>query len=287
MFRPLFTPGRIAPSLCNHSKIIIRDGRIGFAGGMNVGEEYRGRHGKRGQDWFDLHVEIRGPAVLDLQRIFIEDRDFCTGKTIDDPAYFPRIEPAGGSSVQIISGGPDVDINPIRQDYFTSFIRARRSIVLTTPHVVSDRGLRDALRTAALAGVAVHVVSQAPPPDLYLLHYCGLYYVEELIEAGVRFYQRTPGMTHARAVVVDAEWAMIGTAKLDNRSMSLNFEQMAILDGKLDVQDVEASIRSRSPAAAKSVSTISGACRTANACSWRDRVFSTVFSDPAASVLRG
>ncbi len=251
VFRPLFTPGRVSPNLRNHRKIVVCDGRVGFFGGMNVGEEYFGRQPRR--PWFDIHLRIRGPAVLDLQRIFVEDWDFSASETIDGPEYFPRIDDIDeeeeeldathDSPAQIIAGGPDAAINPIRQAFFSAITRARRSILLTTPYVVPDRGLRDALKSAALAGIDVRLVTQSWPPDQYLVYFCGLYYVQELIDTGVRVYRYTPGMTHAKAIAVDGEWAMAGTANLDNRSMFLNYEQMAVFDGEKTVRKIEQAIQ--------------------------------------------
>lgn len=242
VFRPLFSVGRLSPNLRNHRKTVICDGRVGFLGGMNVGEEYMGKRGRRGREWYDLHMEVHGPSVRDLQRIFAEDWDFATGNTLDDPAFFPEVRAAGKSPVQIIAGGPDYDVNPIRQAFFAAFARAQKRIHVTTPYIVPDRGLLDALATAAMAGVEVHVVTQAPPPDHRLVYYCSLYYMEELLASGVRVYEYRPGMTHAKAVSIDGEWAMVGTANLDNRSMFLNFEQMAVLDGEEEARLVESTL---------------------------------------------
>ena len=88
--------------------------------------------------------------------------------------------------------------------------------------------LREALMTASLSGGEVHIITQSSPPDSYLVYYCAQSFIEEFLAAGIRVSVYTPGMMHAKSVVVDGEWAMIGTANLDNRSMFLGFEQMAI-----------------------------------------------------------
>lgn len=233
---------RVTPNLRNHRKIVICDGRVAFFGGLNVGVEYLGRYGRQGA-WFDLHMRVRGPAVWDLQRIFAEDWDFCTGESLDGPACFPPLEPAGPETVQILSGGPDLAVNPIRQAFFAAFVRARKSILLFTPYLVPDPSLRDALKTAARSGVKVRIVLPRPPGDNRLAWWCGEYYAEELMEAGVRVFTWTPGMMHAKALVVDGTWALLGTANLDNRSLRLNFEQMAVLDGPAQVAELDGLLR--------------------------------------------
>jgi cardiolipin synthase len=235
--------GRYSPQLRNHRKIVICDGEVGFFGGRNIGTEYLGRHGPSGREWYDLHACVRGPAVWDLQRMFIEDWSFVTEHLLDDHDFFPDMEPAGDAPLQIVGGGPDVEDNAIRHSILGGFAVARRSIHIATPYLVPDMALRDTLKTAAMGGVEVHIVTQAPPPDQWLTYHCGMFYIEELLGAGVRVYGYTPGMMHAKAIAVDGEWAMLGTANLDNRSMFLNFEQMGVFDGEDEAAEIERALR--------------------------------------------
>ena len=236
-FRTFFSHRR-SPNLRNHRKVIICDGKIAFFGGMNVGTEYLGRFWKknRQRDWYDLHLKLAGPSVWDLQLMFLEDWDFCTGNFVDQLDYFPDCASPSNASVQIVTGGPDTRPNPIHKALFAAFTRAEKRIVIATPYLAPDLSLREALKTAALSGIEVHIVTQSFPPDSYLVYYCGQNYIEEFLAVGIRVSVYTPGMMHAKSVVIDGEWAMIGTANLDNRSMFLNFEQMAILDGEEEVR---------------------------------------------------
>ncbi len=229
---------RVTPNLRNHRKTVVCDGRVAFFGGLNVGAEYLGRYG-RGRDWCDLHVELRGPSVVDLQRMFVDDWDFATGALLAAPAYYPRLEPAGDATVQILPGGPHQDVNAIREAFFGAFVRARTRILVATPYLVPDPTLRDALASAARSGVEVDIVTQWPPGDIRIAQLCGEWMMSELLEAGVRVHGYRPGMMHAKAVAVDGAWGMIGTANLDNRSLHLNFEQMAVLDGAREVSELE------------------------------------------------
>ena len=203
--------------------MVVCDGEVAFFGGLNVGEEYLGRK-KKDRDWCDLQVEVRGPAVADAQRIFVEDWDFAAGKLLEGEAYFPEAAETGEGRVQIISGGPDREVNPIREAVFHAFTRARKRIRIASPYVVPDPGLRDALKSAARAGVTVDLITQSWPPDNFLAELAGWYYFDELLAAGVRIHRYMPGMMHAKLFIADDEVAILGSANLDNRSMALNFE---------------------------------------------------------------
>ncbi len=240
-FLPVRLFGRATPHLRNHRKIVICDGKVAFFGGLNVGIEYLGRRRNRGRDWYDLHVRLEGPSVWDLQEVFLEDWDFASGSAPPPDPFFPIPTIAGDAPVQIIAGGPDLTVNPVRQAFIAAFTRARRSIRIFTPYLVPDLTLRDTLTSAARSGIEVEVITQFPPADHFAVQLCGEYFMHELLEAGVRIYGYSDGMMHAKAVTVDESWSMIGTANLDNRSLHLNFEQMAILDGAAQVASLEAA----------------------------------------------
>ncbi len=98
------------------------------------------------------------------------------------------------------------------------------------------------MKSAARSGVDVAIVSQSYPPDSRIAYYCAQFFAEELVDAGVRMFQYPSGMMHAKVVCIDDAWAMLGTANFDNRSMFLNFEQMAVLDGGAVVRDIAAEL---------------------------------------------
>jgi cardiolipin synthase A/B len=231
-FLPLFHFAKLAsPNLRNHRKLVICDGRIAFFGGLNVGREYLGRHRDKGRDWADLHMGIEGPATWDLSWTFIEDWDYCAGELLEGSEYFPPAESAGDQLAQVVGGGPDRRPNPIRQAFLGAIVRARTSIVIATPYLVPDSALCDALAMASRSGVDVRILTQSAPPEKWIPFLCSWTFVEDMEPAGVQVFGYTPGMMHAKAMVVDGEWAMLGTANLDNRSMFLNFELMVLLDG--------------------------------------------------------
>lgn len=235
-FMPIFGK-RYTPNLRNHRKIVVCDGEVAFFGGLNIGEEYLGRIRRRGRGWCDLHFELRGPSVGDVQAIFAEDWHFCSEQLLTGERYFPISDRAPGSApIQIISGGPDQDVNAIRQTFFATVTRARQKLWIASPYLIPDSALFTAMVNAALRGVEVIVLTQGQPPDSYPATFCGASYYEELLAAGVRIFEYGAGMMHAKMLLADEAWAVVGSANLDNRSLSLNFELAALLDGSAEVE---------------------------------------------------
>ncbi|CAG0931845.1 cardiolipin synthase A/B [Planctomycetaceae bacterium] len=223
------------PNMRNHRKIIVVDGHTGFLGGLNVGEEYVGRR-FRNRYWADAHLRISGPAVREIQRVFLEDWDFAHGTMPDTAELFPAAPVAGNSRVQVLSGGPDDEQNALRLAFFAAITSADKNLRIATPYLVPDLAMREALKTAAMRGVDVTVLTQGKPPDSWLTYWASRYYWEELMAAGVKLYEYQRGMMHAKMLLADNEWATIGSANLDNRSLRLNFEVTATFDTPADIE---------------------------------------------------
>lgn len=213
---------RIQVNMRNHRKICVVDGQIGFTGGLNVGNEYLGLNPRYGF-WRDTHMRLRGSAVASLQYVFLEDWDFASEEHVRGPAYFPAPTETGDCSIQVVHAGPDQEHNSIRELYYAAIQQARRRLWIASPYFVPDAGLRDALRLAGYLGLDVRLLCQYHP-DKWIPFFAGRYYWTEMLEAGVKVYQYTKGMMHSKIVLVDDQWASVGTANLDNRSMHLNFE---------------------------------------------------------------
>jgi cardiolipin synthase len=239
LLRPLVTAGgktstflpinplrrRIQVNMRNHRKILVVDGEWAFTGGLNIGEEYEGKKPRFGY-WRDTHLRLRGPAVGDLQRVFCEDWSFAAGENLsdrDDKKYFHPPENSGSLAVQIIDSGPDRDVKSIRELYFAAILKARRRVWIASPYFVPDEGLLDALRLAGEMGIDVRFLGQLYP-DKWIPQFAARYYWNQVLRSGVKIYQYAKGMMHSKVILVDDQWATVGTANLDNRSLHLNFE---------------------------------------------------------------
>jgi cardiolipin synthase len=235
---------RFQVNMRNHRKIVVVDGALGFVGGLNVGDEYVGRNKYFGF-WRDTHVRLRGPAVVDLQRVFMEDWSFASGEnlhTLDlrDSPYFTAEPAVGPHAVQVIDSGPDRDLKTIREVTFAAILKAHKRVWIASPYFVPDAGILDALRLAAYDGLDVRLLGQNQP-DKWIPQYAARYYWADVLRAGVQVYQYTKGMMHAKVMLIDDDLASVGTANLDNRSMFLNFEVNCLLYSTQAVKNLEKS----------------------------------------------
>ena len=223
VFSPIFSRlSHWRPHLRNHRKILVVDGRIGFTGGLNIGDEYQGRK-RRHAPWRDTHLSLKGPAVRYLQEIFSEDWFFATGEDLAEPTYFPFLPPQGPDLVQVIGSGPDYDAETIHRVFFIATNEARARVNITTPYFIPDPAMLLALKSAAWRGLDVRLLLPGRS-DLKLVQMAGRSYYRELLEAGVRIYEHRPGILHAKTMVVDGVWSTVGSANMDTRSFKFNFE---------------------------------------------------------------
>jgi len=216
-------------NLRNHRKIVVVDGKVGFTGGVNIGDEYTGRKRKVGP-WRDSHIQVRGPAVNHLQEVFAEDWYYAAGEDLISERWYPEQQPAGDQMVQIIASGPDTDTQPIQRIFFTAITSAESRVYLTTPYFVPDQAMLVALQTASLRGVDVKLLLPHRS-DMRLVLHAGRSYYQELVDSEVEIHEYMPGVLHAKTMVVDDRWATVGSANMDIRSFKLNFEVNAVIYG--------------------------------------------------------
>lgn len=216
----------------NHRKIVVVDGRIGFVGGYNVGDEYLGKVRRWGY-WRDAALCLEGMAAMALQLRFILDWNEASKDKMDvEDRYFPQDAPRRGSvPVQIVSSGPDTPWAPIKLSYLKMIHEAEESVYIQSPYFVPDESVRDALIMAARSGVDVRIMIP-DKPDHPFVHWVSLSYLCELLPAGVKGYMYGSGFIHAKTAVVDGRIVSIGSANWDIRSFELNFETNAVLYSK-------------------------------------------------------
>jgi cardiolipin synthase len=220
-------------NLRNHRKLVTVDGRVGFAGGINVGDEFAA--------WRDVHLRIAGPAVRQLEAIFVEDWFFATREDLLDTSL-GEVPPAGPSSIQIVQSGPDETLEAIQRLYFAAIAAARERVWITTPYFVPDRAVLVALETAALRGVDVKLLVPERS-NWWLATDAGRSFYDGLLGAGVEIHEYLPGMLHTKAMVVDGHFGTVGSANLDVRSFRLNFELLVVLYDPRLVAELEALFR--------------------------------------------
>ncbi|UNL95817.1 cardiolipin synthase [Paenibacillus polymyxa] len=211
----------------NHRKIVVVDGTIGFVGGINVGDDYLGKYPKVGF-WRDTHLQIEGDGVYFLQNVFLSDWKLASGERLMDVNLFPPHTCTGDEEVQILSSGPDQVWDTIQELCFGALTVAKKRIWITTPYFIPDPGIYEALKLAAVSGIDVKIIIPYQS-DSKLVHLASLSYVQELLEAGVEFYQYRKGFIHAKVVIVDDLLGSVGTANMDMRSFFYNFELTAVL----------------------------------------------------------
>lgn len=217
--------GRFQVNLRNHRKVAVVDGREAFVGGLNFQEKHDGRF-TEGEPVRDYHVRLEGPAAADLQFQFVEDWVFASGdppERLLTERCFPALEPAGEALVQVVPGGPEEEGRGLSDAFFGAVTSARESLLAATPYFVPDEPLLQAFRYAAMRGVDVRLVLPRRSNHRYA-EYAARSLYEDLLRAGVRIYEREPPFMHAKALVVDDVYAVLGSANLDHRSLHLNFE---------------------------------------------------------------
>jgi cardiolipin synthase len=217
--------GRFQINLRNHRKVAIMDGRVGFVGGINIHDQNRTEYAE-GAPIRDYHVQFEGPAVRDLQFLFIQDWFFASREPPDQvlsQSLFPSPGLVGEGLVQVVPGGPERQGAGILDAFFGAIVSAERSVSIVTPYFVPDEPILQALRYSALRGVAVRIVVPKVSNHRYTEFATRSLY-GGLLEAGVRIFERRPPFIHGKALVVDDVYAMLGSANLDYRSLHLNFE---------------------------------------------------------------
>jgi cardiolipin synthase len=218
---------RWSAHLRNHRKLLIADGRKAFTGGMNIGKKYMGPRSAKEQ-WRDDAAVIEGPALPDLQALFLDDWAFSTGETLPAGTLFPPpVQFAEGDpppcALQVAASGPDRAARPIYEGVFAAFTAARRRLWIETPYFVPDEGIGAALRNAALRGVDVRLIVPGTS-DLRIVTLAGRSYFDEMMAAGVRIFLYRPTNLHSKVLVVDDDVGVIGSPNVDMRSFFLNFE---------------------------------------------------------------
>lgn len=210
----------------NHRKIVIIDGKIGYIGGMNIGDEYLGLH-KKLTPWRDTHLRITGTSVYALQERFLMDWCYASNTMKDIAAatlskFFPPFQSQGNIGLQVLSSGPDVSGEQIKRGYIKMITSAKEKIFIQTPYFIPDEPFLEALQIAALSGVDVRIMLPSIA-DHIIVNHATTSYINDVLPYGIKVYLYQ-GFIHSKMIVIDGEVTSIGTANMDVRSFSSNFE---------------------------------------------------------------
>ncbi|QOC22045.1 cardiolipin synthase [Wenzhouxiangella sp. AB-CW3] len=205
----------------NHRKLVIADGKVGWIGGLNIGDEYES------EGWRDAHARIEGPAVLNLQLSFLEDWRWVT-EDLPAVSWQPHPVSDAGVPILIVPSGPADEFETASLMVQQFIHLAEERIWISSPYFVPDEGVVGALKLAALGGLDVRVLIPERS-DSRLASLAAYRYMDALSAAGVRIFRYQPGLMHAKVFLIDDRGGAVSTVNMDNRSFRLNFELTALV----------------------------------------------------------
>ncbi len=223
----------------NHRKIIVVDGRVGFTGGINIGDEYCNYKQPFGT-WKDSGIMLNGDAVWSLVVLFLNNWQFATRTDIDVNKYKVNItnKRKHGEWIQPFGTSP-LHAEPVARNLYISMLNnAQKSMYITTPYFILDDETTTALKLAAKSGVDVRIIFPGIP-DQKIPYYMARQSFADLIKCGIKIYEYTPGFIHSKVAVVDGKTAVVGTINWDFRSLYLHFEDAVMLHNGSTVEEIK------------------------------------------------
>jgi cardiolipin synthase len=241
-FNPVNPLAAKGPWLINnrdHRKLLVVDGRIAFLGGINISSVYASgsavrRNGKTAENaiaWRDTHMQIEGPVVGELQKMFMETWEKQRGGPLAQKDYFPALSAQGSEIVRAIGSTPD---DPYSQMYLTlvsAIGNAEKEISITQAYFVPDPQFLKSLTDAAGRGVDVRLILPSHSDSAVVFH-AGRSHYSRLLEGGVKLYERLGALLHSKTAVIDGVWSTVGSTNLDWRSFLDNDEINAVIIGR-------------------------------------------------------
>lgn len=222
-FIPPLIPTRLQYSnLRTHRKILVVDGRIGFMGGINIREGHC-LHLEPAHPVQDLHFQVTGPVVTQLQEVFADDWAFTTSEILQGDLWFSEPSPDGDVLARGLPDGPDEHRQSFELTLLGALACARSRILIVTPYFLPDAALITALNVAALRGVQVDIVLPSRS-NIALVQWATNALLWQVVERGCRVWLSPPPFDHSKLCLIDNMAAFVGSANWDPRSLRLNFE---------------------------------------------------------------
>ena len=221
----------------NHRKMVVVDGKVGWVGGHNVGDEYLGLDPDF-SPWRDTHVRLEGPVALQLQMVILGDWYWAT-REIPELNWKPQAAPEQDRKVMILPTAPTSEREAASLFFVAALSAARERVWLSAAYFVPDDAVMKALELAALRGVDVRIITTGKG-DNKLVFLAAFHYFNELSDLGIKFYAYKPGFLHEKVMLIDDNISTVGTHNFDNRSFRLNFEVMSIIVDRNFAREMEA-----------------------------------------------
>lgn len=206
----------------NHRKIVVIDGKVAITGGLNLADEYINELERFGY-WMDCAVIIKGDAVKSFLAMFCSTWEFTTGRPIDMETHISEGKVMEKGFLLPYADGPLNEKTPAEGIYMQIINSAQRYVYITTPYLIIDSSMIECLKLAAKSGIDVKIITPHIP-DKWYVHPVTQYNYTELLEAGVKIYEYTPGFIHSKLFVSDDIVATVGTVNMDYRSFIFHFE---------------------------------------------------------------
>jgi len=230
---PFKAPGRWFMMRQDHRKILIADGKVAISGGINISKVYSGRPSGRkikGDPitWRDMDIQIEGPAVTEVQKLFLETWSKQKGPTLAGHNYLPDQKESGNALVSIVGSTPGSDNRITFIAYVAAITFAEHSIHLTNAYFIPDDQILDAFMDAARRGVDVKIILPSTTDSTLVLSAARHHY-SRLLKAGVKLYERRTVLLHSKTAVIDGVWSTVGSTNLDYWSLLSNDEINAVV----------------------------------------------------------
>jgi cardiolipin synthase len=213
-----------------HRKLLVIDGRVGFTGGVGIADLWSG-HAQDPQHWRDTHFRVEGPAVAQMQGVFMDNWRKTRALVLHGEGYFPKLAPVGSQSAEVFKSSSTDGSETVRLMYLLAIAAAEKDIVMENAYFVPDDLAVRALVAASRRGVRVQIVVPGKHTDSQIVGRASRDRWAELLDAGIELYEFEPTMMHCKVMVVDGLWSTVGSTNFDNRSFHLNDE------ANLDVLD--------------------------------------------------
>jgi len=231
---PFKVPGCWFMAGQDHRKILIADGKVAIIGGINISKVYSGKRSRRKRvkgeplSWRDTDIQIEGPSVTEVQKLFLDTWSKQNGPKLSERNYYPKIKEDGNALVRVVGSIPGSDNRITFISYVAAISYAEKSIHLTNAYFVPDKQILNAFMDAARRGVDVKIILPSIT-DFKMVLNAARHNYSGLLKAGVKIYERRNVVMHAKTAVIDGVWSTVGSTNLDSLSLLSNDEVNAVI----------------------------------------------------------